>query len=379
MRASFCAHISSGDPAREREDRIDAVAPVDTCEPGVEFKIPSSTLNTNFFRVGSIPTFIGNSNLVTYNEGQQVLWNNNVYQCIQTYTWVVNSSLEDLTLLIPRVSVDPSDTNYWTLPNYLPLNIQPQNEAIAAEVYLTQDHLYFTQSFTQSSTITMASAVQKFSGDLRSLNIDLYYQNSEIRADLIYPTNYAEVNFYGVTSSFGTTSVAIGTQKLVYERAIETEERLNLEFNYDFSNNFSYNVYFTDIDDYGVIFRINKEIYQIEVQFVYTSGVVDMPRTIDKTLRNWMTQHSVKLLSLGIIPTSQTINVVSPYYNSINLRTEYPNVPLSFTVEVGTTANVLIEKNKVIFYEPSQQALTIPGYAGASYSLGNYINIIVNK
>ena len=185
-------------------------------KPGVEFKIPSSTLNTNFFRVGSIPTFIGNSNLVTYNEGQQVLWNNNVYQCIQTYTWVVNSSLEDLTLLIPRVSVDPSDTNYWTLPNYLPLNIQPQNEAIAAEVYLTQDHLYFTQSFTQSSTITMASAVQKFSGDLRSLNIDLYYQNSEIRADLIYPTNYAEVNFYGVTSSFGTTSVAIGTQKLVY-------------------------------------------------------------------------------------------------------------------------------------------------------------------
>lgn len=348
-------------------------------KPGVEFKIPSSTLNTNFFRVGSIPTFIGNSNLVTYNEGQQVLWNNNVYQCIQTYTWVVNSSLEDLTLLIPRVSVDPSDTNYWTLPNYLPLNTQPQNEAIAAEVYLTQDHLYFTQSFTQSSTITMASAVQKFSGDLRSLNIDLYYQNSEIRADLIYPTNYAEVNFYGVTSSFGTTSVAIGTQKLVYERAIETEERLNLEFNYDFSNNFSYNVYFTDIDDYGVIFRINKEIYQIEVQFVYTSGVVDMPRTIDKTLRNWMTQHSVKLLSLGIIPTSQTINVVSPYYNSINLRTEYPNVPLSFTVEVGTTANVLIEKNKVIFYEPSQQALTIPGYAGASYSLGNYINIIVNN
>ena len=348
-------------------------------KPGVEFKVPSSSLNNSFFKVGSISSFLGNANLVTYNEGQQVLWNNKIYQCIQTYTWVANSSLEDLALPIPRVSADPSDINYWTTPNYLPLNIQPQNETITAEVYLTQDHFYFTQSFTQSSTITLASAVDKFVGDFLSLNIDLYYQSSEIHADLVYPSNYAQVNFYGVTSSFGTSSVSIGTTKLVYERAIEVEERLTGEFNYDFSKNFGYNMYFTDLDDYGIIIKINKEIYQIETQFVYTSGVVDMPRTIDKTLRNWMTQHSVKLLSLGIISTLQTINVVSPYYNSINLKTEYPNVPLTFNVQVGTTANALVEKNKVIFYEPSQQALTISGYAGASYSLGNYINIIVNN
>lgn len=340
----------------------------ESLKPGVEFKIPNSILNNQFFTISYIPTFIGNANLITYNEGQQVLWNNKIYQCTQQHIWTATSS------------ITPDDTSYWGLPTYLPLNQSTLYEdLLLVDLYLTKDHFYYVQPFTQSSQITLASAAEKFKSDLQSLNIDLYYNNSIIYADLFYPTSYAIVNFYGSTNSLSFTSSPIGGYNLVYERAIEIEETLSKEINVDYSSNFSYNIFFTDIDNFGIILKINKQNYQQEFQPVYVLGVIDMERSIDKTLRSWLVNNGAGLLSLGIICSLQTINIVSPYYNSINIRTEYPNIPLSFRVDVGTTANFFIEKSQVIFYEPSQQSLTIvPSYPGASYSLGNYIDININ-
>ena len=340
------------------------VLPIPTIfKPGVEFKVvsvPPSLNASQFFNVDSIPTFVGNANLITYEAGTQVIWDNKIKQCLQTHVWTVTSS------------ITPDNTTYWGNPTYLPLAESPVFESLTADLYLTTDRLYFSQSFTMSSSVTLASAAEKFASDLSVLNIDLYYESGAIHADLIYPSRYAIVNYFGVTSSFSpTSSLSLGTQKWVVERAIEVEENLKREFNYDFSQNFSYNIVFTDLDEYGFIIVINKEVYQTEIRWVYTSGVVDLERTIDKTLRSWMTYHSVILLSLGIVPTLQTIDVVSPYYNSINLSTEYPNVPLQFEVKVGTTADFHIEKSHLFFYEPSIQGMTS--------SLGNYIDIRVNN
>ena len=340
------------------------VLPIPTIfKPGVQFKVvsvPPSLNATQFFNVSIIPTFVGNVNLVTYEAGAQVIWNNKIKQCIQTHVWTATSS------------ITPDDTTYWGNPTYLPLEQSPVFESITADLYLTTDKLYFNQGFTMSSNVTLASAAEKFASDLSVLNIDLYYQSGTINADLVYPSKYAVVNYYGVTSSFSpTSSLQIGSQKWVVERAIEVEETLKREFNYDLSQNFSYNIVFTDLDEYGFIIVINKEVYQTEIRWVYTSGTIDMERTIDKTLRSWMTYHSVNLLSLGIVPTLQTIDIVSPYYNSINLATEYPNVPLQFEVKVGTTADFHIEKSHLFFYEPSIQGMTS--------SLGNYIDIRINN
>lgn len=337
-------------------------------KPGIEFKIPNSVLNQQFFTISDIPSFLGNVNPITYSEGYQVIWNNRIYQCVSEYNWSATSS------------ITPDDSSYWGLPTYLPLNQQPTYEDLpSVDLYLTKNKFNYFQLFTQSSTITLASAAEKFSEDLKALNINLYYDSSIIHADLSYSSQYAVVNFYGYTNSISYTYSYIGGHNLIYERAIEIEETINNETNSDYSANYSYNIFFTDIDDYGIIVKINKQNYQQEFQPVYSSGVIDMERTIDKTLRAWLTNNSASLLSLGIISNLQTIGVVSPYYNSIRLRTEYPNVPLEFKVDVGTTANFFIEKSQVIFYEPSQQSLTIsPSYPGASYSLGNFININVN-
>ena len=46
-------------------------------------------------------------------------------------------------------------------------------------------------------------------------------------------------------------------------------------------------------------------------------------------------------------------NQNSIYYNTVNLKTEYPNVPLQFEVKVGTTADYYIQHSEIIFYDMS--------------------------
>lgn len=327
-------------------------------KPGMEFKIDPS-IDISFYTIGNIPTFVGNSNIFTYIVGSQVIWNNTVYQCTQQYTWNATSS------------ITPDDSSYWGQATYLPLTTTPTPITTNTEIYLTKDHFYFTQAYTFSSTVTLNSAVEQFKGDLKSLNLDLYYKNNELLVDLIYPSQYAIVNFYGIASSFSpTSSPLIGYHHMVFERAIEIEENIEKEFNYDFSENFIYNIVFTDLDTFGLIIRINKMVYQEEVEFIYSFDIVDMQRTIDKTLRNWFSKNAIELLTLGIITNLQTIGTGFPYYNSIRLKTEYPNVPLDFKIEVGTTADFYIEHSKVLFFEPSVE--------GVTFSYGNYIDIRVN-
>lgn len=355
----------------------------DILKPGVEFNVRNTISNQQNYVVDSIPEFLGNANLITYNEGVQVIWNNKIYQCVQTHDWVLNEVDVDLTLPTPRTDATPDNVDFW-LPvtqlsnGYVKVTTNVTTEGpLTTDVYLTTDELVFTQSFTQSSEITLASAVDKFRDSLSSLNIELSYESGVIKGDLVYPSQYATINFSGVDPLSVITPLT--TQTFVRERAIEIEETLQSEFNYDFSKNFEYNIVFTDIDEFGIILNINGESYQQEVHFIYSSGQIDMERTIHQTLLNWYSDWYPSLLSLGIFVNLQTINSISPYFNSIKLETEYPNVPLDFEVSVGITADFYIQNKRLQFYEPSLLATSIPGYAGSSFSLGNYINIIVNN
>jgi hypothetical protein len=321
----------------------------DILTPGIEFKVPNSTLNSDFFKVSGIKKFTGNVNLTYYATGSQVIWNNQIYQCIQSYTW--SGASESLAI---SPTGDTSSTLFWSTPTYLP--IEPSSSSgtitneslVAGEIYLTRDHIYFTQSYTQSSEITLAFAAERFKSELKLFNVDLYYDDYKLKADLIYPTNYLKVNYY--YDEVGP-SYSIGGVKYVYEKCIETYERLVKEFNYDYSSNWEYNIVFTDIDEFGIIIKINKMVYGERVAWIYSSGVVDMQRTIDRTLRNWLTRHFLNLNTLGIMPTLLTVGYSSVYYNSISLSTDFPNVPIDFSVQVGTTADFYIEHTVVSFYD----------------------------
>lgn len=319
-------------------------------KPGTQFKIIGTVLNDIFLTVSGIPEFNGNVNLTFYNQGDQVIYDNKVYQCVQSYTQSFQSSL-----------ITPINTNYWGVPTYVPVEqVLIPESLLQSQIYLTSDRFYYNYGWTYSGEVTLASAAQKYSEDLKAFNIDLFYSNGKLKADLMYSSKYAIVNFYKTSVS---PTQSIGQQNQFYEKLAQVTESFNYELNYNYSSNKKVSVVFTDLDEFGIKITINKMVYQEEIAWIYSGLQVDMSRTIDRTLRNWLARNFIELFRLGINPELAYIgSFVSPFYNSIVFKTTYPNVPMDInSVDVGTTANFYIEHSRVLFYD-----------------IGPYLNININ-
>lgn len=325
-------------------------------KPGREFKIVGTSLNDIFFTVDNIVNWSGISNETYFATQSQVIYNNKIYECILAYTQSFGSQ--------STFFINPDDTTYWSPnPTYVKVNQPTNTESIPnGQLYLTTDRYYFTYGWTVSSTVTLASAAGRYREELEIFNIDIYYNDdfNELKSDLIYPSEYAQVNYY--YDSLGP-SYSIGTSISKLENLVEVEEDLTYELNYDTSENFVYNIVFTDLDEYGLKIYLNGMVYEEEISWIYTGISVDMQRTIDKTLRNWISRNYVRLYTLGIIADLQYIgNFTSAFYNSIRIKTAYPNVPIRLDqVLVGTTANFYIEHSTVLFT-----------------NIGPYLNIKIN-
>ena len=312
-------------------------------KPGVEFSVPSSVINTNYLVVDQIPTFVGNANLLYYATQSQVIWDNKIYECIQSYTWSGTSS------------ITPDNQVYWSPPTYLPVVDPLYSESLySSDIHLTTNKLYYLMPFTYSNQVMLSSSVEKWSNDFKYFNIDLYYKNNAINADLIYPSLYVEVNFY----PYSVGTVSYGSKITIYENNVGILETMKNETNKNFNKINNYNIVFTDLDEFGLKININGHDYQEEIDWVYVGLSVDMERTIDRTLRSWLVKWYVRLVSIGVVPTLQYVgNYVSIYYNSINLKTDYPNVPFQFSIDVGTTADYYIPHSDVIFSDMSNYLL----------------------
>ena len=318
-------------------------------KPGIEFKIVGSQNNTNFITVSPIPQWNGIVNETFFDIGSQVIYENNIYECTTAYT----QSFGDLNTSF----IDPSNTEFWSNPTYIGVESSLVPEVINAQLYLTSDRYYFEYPWSTSSLVTVASAVERFKDDLSIFNIDLYFNNG-LKADLVYPSNYSEVNFY-----YNDLNNSIGGSRQTFERLVGVDENLNYELNYDFSQNFRYNIVFTDIDRFGLKITINGMIYDIEAAIVFTGAIIDMERTIDRTLRNWLKRHYVTLFRLGInvdLRYSGAYN--SLFYDSLLITSQYPNVPVLVNdILVGTTADFYVEHSEAYFY-----------------NIGPYFNININ-
>jgi hypothetical protein len=340
-------------------------------KPGTEFKIIGSPNNTNFFSVSYIPEWSGIVNETYFATYSQVVYNNKIYECQLAYTQSFGSYSTQY--------VTPDDTTYWGNPNYIYVDQATSAEAVLqGQIYLTTDKYYYSYPFTQSAATTLASAAQKYNEDLKLFNIDLYYKKNKLHADLIYPSKYANVNFYH--TSLGTT-YSIGQTKQTVERLCGVKEQLNYELNYNTSENFEYNVVFTDLDEYGVKIYINGQVYEEEFAPVYSGSNLDMERTIDRTLRNWLGRNFIRLYTIGIRADLVYIgNYTSIFVNAIKFRTQYPNVPLELEqVLVGITANHYIEHSRILFnsgtYSMPYLSLTINGIEYSVPSIAASTNV----
>jgi len=314
--------------------------------PGVEFNVPSSPLNSNFLTVSSIPLF-NNTGSISYQLQSQVLYNNEVYECILAYTQSVTSSV-----------TPENDNTKWMVSDFLPIEETLVSEFLSnVDVFLTTNVVYYNYDFDTNSDITLASTAEKYKDNFDIFNIDLSFKDGELLANLKYSTKYAEVNFYNETLSNNITSVTTNFEKL-----IETEEVLTNEANVDLSELNMYNVVITDLDEFGLSVTINGMVYYVDTSFSYVGNIVDLDKTIDRTLRNWLSENFITLIKLGIYPELIYIgNISSIYVNTIKLNTVYPNVPLKFDVQVGSTAAFHIEYTHITFFD-----------------IGNVLNIVIN-
>ena len=308
-------------------------------KPGTQFIIFGTNNNTGNLNVGQIPSFINTNQQTYYATASQVLWNNIIYQSIQSYTQSATSS------------ITPDNTDYWTSNiTYLPISQLLTPEVISySEIYLTSNKFYYGSSASINSDATIAFASEKYYQEFSNFNINLYSDIKGLHADLNLSSEYATVNYYSITNG---VTYSIGTYSKYFEKTIGIDSNLTQERDNNISQIYSYNIVFTELDEFGIIININGLVYQVEIQWVYSGSNIDMKRTIDKTLRNWLSNHYVSLYNLGIISSlDYLVNYPYIYFDSLILKSFYPNVPLNFKVSVGSTANYYIEHSEVIFYE----------------------------
>ena len=311
-------------------------------KPGTEFRIVASQSSaTNFYKVAAIQEFREITSTTAFNVEDQVIWNGKIYQCVVAYTQSISN--------LATSNIIPENTDYWANPTYVGVeNNFAFEDFLSAQLFLTSDRYYYTYGWTYSAETTLASFAQKFKSNLEIFNIDLYYSNKKLRADLKYPSKYAVVNFYH--TDIGPT-YSIGVVDQTVERIVGVTEKLNQELNYNYSENKKYVIVFTDIDDFGFKVVINNQVYDEEAVLVYSGSYIDMERSIDKTLRNWLKRWYIDLMALGIlVELKYTGSFTSVFYNSIVIKSEYPNVDVQVNdILVGTTAFYFLEHSKVLF------------------------------
>ena len=129
-------------------------------KPGREFKIIGSLLNQNFLSVSNIPSFTGNTQQTFYATQSQVMWNNKIHECIQAYTQSFSGNTQFL---------NPDNVLYWTSNiTHITVDQTTSTEFLSTcQIYLTVDKVYFDYGWTQSNSVTLSSAAEKYKDDLK--------------------------------------------------------------------------------------------------------------------------------------------------------------------------------------------------------------------
>lgn len=147
------------------------------------------------------------------------------------------------------------------------------------------------------------------------------------------------------------TSVSV--EKTEIEKIISVTENIIPERNTNHVDNLYRELFFTDLDLFGVRIFINSQEFYIDTQFVYDDTAVNLDKTIDKTIRAFISKFMVILSDSGILIEgfNNKLTTDISYINAIRFTTTFPNVPLDIKVNVGSTAEYLISDKSIIFYD----------------------------
>jgi len=311
--------------------------PSDLLHSGVKFYIPQSIFNTQILEIDDIAVFGNITTNTQYNRGDLISYNGKIYECIESYTHSINSP------------VYPTDPIYWSnVVSRLPIKQNTITETIQdATLELTTNIFQFEGGAASVPNIdnkqNCAKFADKFKDEFGKFSISLSFDGGRVIAKSPLSSQFWRVEFYK-----NNTSVNITQEGVLFSKNIEIQESLKTERNTNLCDIFSWNIHLTDIDDFGLEVIINSQVLPQDPIWSLDGQNIDMPRTIDLTLKAWRDKYFNILSRLGIIVTlSSKSNDF--FYDVINLTTDYPNVELEFSVSVGTTANFQILNSKQTF------------------------------
>ena len=391
-----------------------------------------SASNNNVLTIAPIPNFSPFNTFYSDGNGitplsSQVVYNNAIYNCIQSYTQSGTSS------------ITPIDTTYWERSRFLKIVQSLNDENLNSSIILVGSvKLEYLYDSNLSSRTNLAKCFSDLSDEFSALNLtsEMGKNNGYIVGQ--YPGNYFDVKFIvskeetftdittngsnfsptnispsyipysdikvsmnGVnillsddafsTRAYGyfinsSTSSAIKLDRidtgsefiwkdvnsgmsiapqdditLNYKtklgdisfervRVVETEEQLVNERNRNLSELTEERIVLTDIDEYGLKITINSQIYDIDSTIIYDNqGDIDLPRSIDATIKNWIFKYKKALDIRGIFIKTERTNSI--FDDTILIRGVFPNVFIEISVSVGSTADFYIPDSQIVFYK----------------------------
>lgn len=304
--------------------------------PGTLFRIPESTLNTSEFEIDNIEKFDLILTNKIFNIGNQVIWNNKIYQCIVAYEFNISNP------------ITPKDILYWTEDiTYLPIkNTAITENILYASIQLTTNKIFYTQEGENDNKKTISKFVENWKNDLSVLNIELLFNGSRLTSKLKFSSLYADIKFYNNSLSSEITSV-----DNILSKNLEIFENLENENNTNTSIRNRISLKIEDISDFGLKIYINNELYEQSTLFVIDSNLINKERTIDRTLREWYKKWKKDLSKLGIIINLSSSDNSTFYFNTLNISTQYPNIPFRIEVKMGDLGVYKINYKDISFLE----------------------------
>jgi len=125
--------------------------------PGTKFQVPSSTLNNKTLTIDNISMF--NNITTTYyfdgdgtlSNASQVVYEGNIYHCIQSYT---QSATQSIT---------PLNTSYWVKSTFVPIKEKLISESVNGNIFLenNQIDLPYTYDNNLTSRVNLAKAFEE--------------------------------------------------------------------------------------------------------------------------------------------------------------------------------------------------------------------------
>ena len=200
-------------------------------KPGTNFTVPLSINNDKILTVESVALF-NNKTEIYYNDGSgtssrpdQVLYEDNIYHCIQSYTQSATSSVvvdepttdelaeaqsktlsktalileEDPVIVYEKIT--PLNKSYWTRTNFVYISQNIVDETLGdINIFLdnNQVNLNYTYDSNLTSRVNLATCFESFRDELESIGTTPYIDPLGYYGIIksLYPTKYIKVEYF---------------------------------------------------------------------------------------------------------------------------------------------------------------------------------------